>query len=135
MKQVKVVAGIIKKDGKYLCTQRNISKYVYNSYKWEFPGGKLEVGETNEMALKRELKEELDIDVDIKEFYCGIKYVYPDFELSMYLYKCDIISGDIKLNVHKNYLWLALDELKTVEWTRADELVINKLIVDETKKR
>ncbi|MBQ7307534.1 MAG: (deoxy)nucleoside triphosphate pyrophosphohydrolase [Clostridia bacterium] len=133
MKSIKVVAAIIYDGEKYLCTERDIGKFAYSSYKWEFPGGKIEMGESNENALKREIKEELGIDITIENYFCGINYVYPDFELTMYVYECKPLSLDVQLNVHKSFKWLSLNELNTVDWASADKLVVNKLITEKSK--
>ena len=79
MKEIKVVAGIIENNGKILCMQRDKGKYDYVSFKWEFPGGKIEDGETNEKALKRELLEEMDLDVIVGIYFCDVESTYPDF--------------------------------------------------------
>ena len=134
MKKITVVAGVIKKGNLYLCTERDISKYPYSSYKWEFPGGKMEVNESKEDTLKRELREELEIEVEIENFFCGINYIYPDFELVMYIYECKMLSEEVRLNVHKDYKWLPLEELKSLDWTRADSIVVDKLLTEKTKR-
>lgn len=135
MKSLKVVAAIIKSGDKYLCTERGVSKYPYNSYKWEFPGGKIENGETNEKALKREIMEELGIEIDVKGYFCGVNYIYPDFDLTMYTYDCEALSTDIKLNVHKDYKWLTISELNTLDWASADKLVLSKIIQEDKKRK
>lgn len=130
MKTLEVVAGIIERDGKILCAQRSEGKYKYVSLKWEFPGGKIEEGETHTEALKRELKEELDIDVDVKEHYIDIQYQYPDFLLNMYCYTCTTPSTNLKQNVHKNLVWLDREQLHTLDWAPADAPIIDKLMSD-----
>lgn len=133
LKNIKVVAAIIFDGEKYLCTERNIGKFAYSSYKWEFPGGKIELGESNEDALKREIMEELGIEIEINNYFCGINYVYPDFELTMYVYECKPLTKEVTLNVHKSYKWLSLGELNTIDWASADKLVVNKLITEKSK--
>lgn len=133
MKSIKVVAAIICDEDKFLCLKRDISKYAYASYKWEFPGGKIEMGEKNEEALKREIKEELDLEIEIQNYFCGINYVYPDFELTMYVYECKPLSKEFKMLVHKDFRWLGVDELETLDWACADKLVVNKLITEKNK--
>ena len=121
MKVVTTVAGIIKNEkGEILCTLRDKGKYEYVSFKWEFPGGKLEEGETNQEALARELKEELDIEVNIGDFFYQIEHNYPDFHLSMALYECQLISKEIKMNVHKGMKWLSPKDIMDLDWAEAD---------------
>ncbi len=130
MKTVEVVAGIIEVDGKILCAQRAEGKYEYVSLKWEFPGGKIEEGETHIEALERELKEELDIDVEVKKHYIDITHQYPDFMLKMYCYLCSSDICGLKLNVHKNLLLLDKKDLHTLDWAPADAPIIDKLVSD-----
>lgn len=118
---IKTVAGIIINDeGKILCTQRDKSKYEYISYKWEFPGGKMEENESEQETLKRELEEELDIEVEIKDKFMQIEHDYPDFHLSMAVYTCKLISKDLKILVHKSIKWLDKEEMLILNWADAD---------------
>lgn len=127
MKQIKTVAGlIINSYGEILCTQRGESKYDYISYKWEFPGGKVEVGETEQETLKRELREELEIEVDIFDRFYQVEHTYPDFHLSMPVYICKLKTADIKLLVHSNIKWLKPNEMLTLDWAGADVPVAQK---------
>ena len=131
MKHLEVVAGVIVKDGKILCTQREESKYSYVSQKWEFPGGKIEQGESHQTALKRELKEELNIDVTVNDLICSINHTYPDFTITLHFYYC---SGDLSsftLNVHKGYKWLLPKDLKSLSWAPADTKIIDILSTKE----
>jgi len=128
MKEIYVVAAIIENDNKILCMQRGKDKNDYTSFKWEFPGGKIEDGETKKAALKREIKEELDIAVEIKNFYCNIRYCYPDFILNMDCFKCITKSLDIKLKVHKDFKWLSKTNLNNLDWAPADKPIIYKLM-------
>lgn len=129
MKQVVTVAGIIKNSkGQILCTQRDQGKYDYISYKWEFPGGKLETGETNEQALARELQEELELDVNINNFFYQVEHDYPDFHLSMAVYMCEPKQEELKLNVHKSIKWLYPNEMSSLDWAAADLPVADKII-------
>ena len=121
MKQITTVAGVIKnKNGEILCTLRDQGKYDYVSFKWEFPGGKLEAGETNKQALKRELWEELDIEVEIGDFFYQVEHDYPDFHLTMAVYECELISKEMKMNVHKGLKWLQPSDIMKLEWAAAD---------------
>lgn len=128
MKQIEVVAGIIFYEDKILCVQRAINKLPYISEKFEFPGGKIEKGETQKEALQRELLEELNISVDIKSFYFTVVHEYPDFELTMHSYICEIDTKDITLNEHISLQWLNLNELQNLDWAAADIPIVNKLV-------
>ncbi len=130
MKQVTVVAAIIEKDNKVLCMQRGQDRHDYTSFKWEFPGGKIELGETNEQALTRELSEEMNLHVEINSFFGVFKHEYPDFELTLHVYKCSPIDKDFVLNVHNDFKWLEKGELETLEWAPADQGIVAKYIAE-----
>ena len=123
-KHIVVVAAIIVRDGRIFATQRG-----YGDWKdwWEFPGGKIEHGETPEDALKREIREELATEIEVDELLTTVEYDYPKFHLTMHCYLCTIISGDLSLLEHEDARWLALDELDSVKWLPADKDVIEKL--------
>ena len=123
MKTIEVVAAIIYKDGAYFVTQRGYGEF---EGLWEFPGGKIEPGESRESALKREIQEELGIDITIDKFFCKTDYDYPSFHLTMHCYLCSVESGEIELREHKSARWLTADMLNGVEWLPADlEVVAN----------
>ena len=124
MKKIEVVAAIIQREGAYFATQRG-----YGDFKggWEFPGGKIDVGETPEEALVREIKEELDTVVEVNELLDTVEYDYPNFHLSMDCFICKIKSGDLVLKEHEAAAWLTKDELKSVEWLPADITLIDKI--------
>lgn len=127
-KQITTVAGVIENEnGEILCTLRDQGKYDYVSYKWEFPGGKVEVGENNYQTLERELREELSIKVEIGEFFHQVEFDYPDFHLSMALYKCKLVSHEIKMNVHKGLKWVKPEDIMTLDWAPADTEVAEKI--------
>ena len=123
-KHIVVVAAIIVRDGRIFATQRG-----YGDWKdqWEFPGGKVEPGESPEDALKREIREELATEIEVDELLTTVEYDYPKFHLTMYCYLCTIISGDLSLLEHEDARWLAIDELDSVKWLPADKDVIEKL--------
>ena len=123
-KHIVVVAAIIVRDGRIFATQRG-----YGDWKdwWEFPGGKVEPGESPEDALKREIREELATEIEVDELLTTVEYDYPKFHLTMHCYLCTIISGDLSLLEHEDARWLALDELDSVKWLPADKDVIEKL--------
>ena len=123
-KHIVVVAAIIVRDGRIFATQRG-----YGDWKdwWEFPGGKVEPGESPEDALKREIREELATEIEVDELLTTVEYDYPKFHLTMHCYLCTIISGDLSLLEHEDARWLAIDELDSVKWLPADKDVIEKL--------
>lgn len=129
MKTVEVVAAIIKNDkNEILCVQRNLNKFDYISKKFEFPGGKIEAGESKEDALKREIQEELVMDIQIEEFYLTVHHQYPDFNLIMHSFICSSQSSSPILKEHIDFKWLTTDELMQLNWAAADIPIVQKLI-------
>ena len=125
MKRIEVVAGIIKDGDKVFATQRG---YGEQKGFWEFPGGKMETGETQQQALARELKEELAIDVSVGDFLCTVDYDYPAFHLTMHCFFCTIAGGEApELLEHEAARWLAPAELHSVNWLPADVEVVKVL--------
>ena len=149
MKQIEVVAAIIRKavieqeqsdarinsaereqarpevkEDKIFATQRG-----YGDWKdwWEFPGGKMEPGETPEEALKREIREELSTEISVDEFLCTVEYDYSKFHLTMHCYLCSLLTEALHLNEHEASKWLAKDELDSVKWLPADLEVVDKI--------
>lgn len=123
MKSIEVVAAIIKKENKILATKRGYGEFINM---WEFPGGKIEFGETKEAALIREIKEELDADIKIDEFALTVEYTYPTFHLTMHCYICSL-KDSITLLEHNDAKWLEENEFNTVNWLPADIEVIDFL--------
>ena len=121
MKKIEVVAAIICDGDKFFATQRG-----YGEWKdwWEFPGGKIEAGETAEEALQREIREELATEISIVSRLTTINYDYPNFHLTMHCYVCKVKSGTFTLLEHEAAKWLTHDELNTVKWLPADEEVV-----------
>lgn len=124
MKTIRVVAAIIRDKGRIFATQRG-----YGPYKdgWEFPGGKIEPGETPEEALKREIREELDTEIEVGEPAGHIEYDYPEFHLSMDCFFCTLLSGSLTLKEHEAARWLFPAELDSVSWLTADRSLIDGL--------
>lgn len=124
MKHIEVVAGIIKDGDKIFATQRGYGEFKDG---WEFPGGKMEPGETPQEALARELKEELAVDVKVGEFLCTVDYDYPTFHLTMHCFYCSVIGGELTLLEHEASKWLKMTELHSVNWLPADVEVVAAL--------
>lgn len=128
MKKIEVVAGIIFFQDQILCVQRPQNKLLYISEKFEFPGGKIENGETHKEALQRELIEELNISTTIKSFYLTVVHEYPDFELTMHSFICEVDTKELTLNEHISQEWLTLNELQKLDWAAADIPIVDKLV-------
>lgn len=124
MKTIHVVAAVIIKNGKVFATQRGYGDY---KGKWEFPGGKIEPEETAQEALIREIREELETEIEAKEHLCTVEYDYPEFHLNMQCYLCRIVSGDLVLREHEAAKWLRPSELWSVNWLPADVKVVQRL--------
>ncbi len=117
MKIIKVVAAVIQREGKILAMQRGYGELKGG---WEFPGGKIEAGESAEDALFREIQEELKVQIKVGEYLDTVEYDYPAFHLSMKCYRCHIVTGTIQLSVHEDAKWLTREQLDTVDWLPAD---------------
>ena len=131
MKTIEVVAAIIRKGDKIFATQRG-----YGDFKdwWEFPGGKMEVGESPETALIREIKEELSTEIQIEKFLYTVEWDYPKFHLTMHCYICSLLEEALHLNEHEAAKWLTIDDIYSVDWLPADKLLI-PLIINKLKER
>lgn len=128
MKKIEVVAAVIYFESEILCVQRPESKLNYISKKYEFPGGKVEQGESNKEALKRELVEELNIEPRIDDLCLTVVHQYPDFEITMHSYYCFVDSKEITLNEHIALMWLPKNNLDELDWAAADIPIVNKLM-------
>lgn len=130
MKHLEVCGAILLKDNKVLCAQRNAGKYEYVSYKWEFPGGKLEPGESAKEALHRELIEEMDVHIDEKDmepFYV-VEHQYPDFEMRMHCFICNMRDNYVNLKEHVDIKWSTADNIEELDWAPADIPVVRALV-------
>lgn len=127
MKKVEVVAAIIINNAEILSVQRPHHKLNYISEKFEFPGGKIELGETREQALNRELKEELEINAVIGNHLITVDHKYPDFHLTMHAYIVRVDSKNITLTEHISQLWLNKENIYSVDWADADIPIVDKL--------
>lgn len=121
MKTIEVVAAVIRKGTLLFATQRG-----YGAFKdgWEFPGGKIEPGETKEDALIREIQEELNTTIQIEQFIQTVECDYPDFHLVMHCFLCHVVKGNLEMLEHEASMWGTLDTLETLDWLPADRLVL-----------
>ena len=128
MKHIHVVAAVTLHNKKILCVQRGPAKYDYISLKWEFPGGKLEEGETKLEAIVREIKEELHMDIQVDAFLMTVHHTYPDFQLTMDTFLCSSETDELTLTEHGAFKWLEKTELDELNWAAADAPVIRFLL-------
>lgn len=124
MKTIQVVAAIIRQENKIFATQRGYGEFKDG---WEFPGGKMESGETPKQALAREIREELDTEIEVGELIDIVEYDYPKFHLTMHCFWCTVTSGDLVLKEHEAARWLTKDTLDSVAWLPADLGLIEKI--------
>jgi 8-oxo-dGTP diphosphatase len=123
-KTIEVVAAIIQDEDKIFATQRGYGEFKDG---WEFPGGKMEPGETPQQALVREIKEELDTEIQVGELLDTVEYDYPAFHLTMHCFMCTVKSGDLVLKEHEDARWLTKDTLDQVDWLPADKDLVGKI--------
>lgn len=130
MVQVEVVAAILMEQDKILCMQRKEGRYPYLSFKFEFPGGKMEKGETREQALMRELQEEMDLHLDVtpEDFFMTVEHPYPDFFITLHCYLCRISHPTFVVKEHESHQWLNYNLLDTLDWAEADNPVVKRLM-------
>lgn len=128
MKEVKVSAAIIINDDKILCVQRGTNKFEYISKKFEFPGGKIEDGESPSETVIREIYEELSMTISVEKEFITVVHQYPDFKIQMHSFICSTPTQDLELSEHIACKWLAVNELNTLDWAAADIPIVDKLI-------
>ena len=124
MKTIEVVAAIIIKDGQVFASQRGYGEW---QGWWEFPGGKMEPGESPQAALKREIREELDAEIEVGELLDTVEWDYPNFHLTMHCFVCKLCSESFNLNEHEAAVWLTRETLRSVKWLPADDGLIEKI--------
>lgn len=127
MKTIRVVAAVIRKDDRIFVTQRGYGEFKDG---WEFPGGKIEQGETPQQALVREIREELETEIRVGDLIDTIEYDYPTFHLSMDCFWCEIVEGSLELKEHEAAKWLDRESLYTVDWLPADVGVVERIRED-----
>jgi 8-oxo-dGTP diphosphatase len=128
MKHINVVAAVIQHNGKTLCVQRNFNKYDYISFKYEFPGGKVENNESHEEAIIREINEELSLLIEIQKHLITVEHTYPDFKITMNTFLCSSNSKELVLHEHIDFKWLEIPELLSLDWAAADIPIVNNLM-------
>lgn len=125
LKHYNVVAAVVEVDGKVLCMQRGKTRFAYTSHLWEFPGGKIEPGETPEEALHRELLEEMDLDVQVHELMGTVTHDYPDFAITLAAYRCTAATMRFAMREHAASRWLLWKDLHKLPWCAADARLID----------
>lgn len=124
MKRIEVVAAVIVRDGEVLATRRGYGEW---QGWWEFPGGKMEAGESPQDALRREIREELDAEIEVGQLLETVEWDYPSFHLTMHCFICSLVSGSMNLNEHEAAAWLTKENIGSVKWLPADEGLIGRI--------
>ena len=123
-KHYNVVAAVIEVDGSVLCMHRGVTRYPYTCHRWEFPGGKVEPGETPQQALHREILEEMDLDIEVHEHLATVTHDYPDFTITLAAYRCSATTTAFTMREHAACRWLPWADLMSLPWCAADERLI-----------
>ena len=127
MKRIEVVAAVIQHQNKILAVQRGTHKYPYLANKWEFPGGKMEAGESQEQTIRREIKEELSMEIQPIKHLLSHTHHYPDFSIELHTWLCEPVGEGMELNEHQACVWLEAKDLKELDWAEADVPVVEVL--------
>lgn len=128
MNPIQVLAAVIVKDNKILCVQRGPHKYPYLTNKWEFPGGKMEEGESHEETIRREIKEELSMEIQTEKHLLSHTHHYPDFSIELHTWLCAPVGQGLELKEHRACVWLDSKDLKELDWAEADVAVVEFLM-------
>lgn len=128
MKSIEVVAAVIRLGEKYLCVQRGQTKFSYTSFRYEFPGGKVEEGESLQEALQREIMEEMDYVIEVGEKLLTVHHTYPDFEITMHAFLCHPVGQRYVLKEHIAAQWLSTREMAILDWAEADKPIIRRFL-------
>lgn len=123
-KRYNVVCAIVENDGEYLCVRKGQTKYDYTSFRWEFPGGKVEDGESPQQALHRELLEEMEYEIEVGQELCCVEHEYPDFGIELRAFLCKAQNRHCVLKEHMDSRWLSKEKLDELAWCEADELLL-----------
>ena len=130
-----VVAAVIEHEGEILCMQKGETRFAYTSHHWEFPGGKVEAGETPQQALRRELLEEMDYDVEVGEHLITVTHHYPDFSITLATYRCTACDRHFVMREHAAHCWLPPAQLLTLNWCAADLPIAKELLASSAQSK
>lgn len=130
-----VVAAVIEHEGEILCMQKGETRFAYTSHHWEFPGGKVEAGETPQQALRRELLEEMDYDVEVGEHLITVTHHYPDFSITLAAYRCTACDRHFVMREHAAHCWLPPAQLLTLNWCAADLPIAKELLASSAQSK